>query len=148
MAAPTSIVHVSSFKTRGASTELCAVVQRYGLSINRKTSSVFINVCPLSTTKKCHAVSLCAYPLVYTVVSSIRWVNSCMSSPLAGTKLCDCAIYLVLTTFHEEPTSFKSLPPPHFPELRPLLSCRGSVVEYPDWPTITPLVGLHIKLSW
>ena len=134
MAAPTSIVHVSSFKTRGASTELCAVVQRYGLSINRKTSSVFINVCPLSTTKKCHAVSLCAYPLVYTVVSSIRWVNSCMSSPLPGTKLCDCAIYLVLTTFHEEPTSFKSLPPPppHFPELRPLLSCRGSVVEYPD----------------
>ena len=90
----------------------CAVVQRYGLSINRKTSSVFINVCPLSTTKKCHAVSLCAYPLAYTVVSSIRWVNSCMGSPLAGTKLCDCAIYLVLTTFHEEPTSFKSLPPP------------------------------------
>ena len=123
MAAATSIVHVSSFKTRGASTELCAVVQRYGLSINRKTSSVFINVCPLSTTKKCHAVSLCAYPLVYTVVSSIRWVNSCMSSPLAGTKLCDCAIYLVLTTFHEEPTSFKSLPTPPPPPPPPPPHC-------------------------
>ena len=56
MAAPMSIVPVLSFKTRGASTELCAVVQRHGLSINGKTSSVFINVCPLSTTKKCHGV--------------------------------------------------------------------------------------------